>query len=350
MIKRLLSLGAANAPSPKDFPLEAYKDVDIRQAEFFNFLDLELEKVESFYQLKEDDATARLEALRQQLHIMRDRRVEELVKARHETMNSKRFAKNGDANGDSGIKGFSLAQTDTWLNKLDNALDTAKHGKFGKRSKAMETLGTPHVLEGEERGWNRDYVRRKQHSNIPYRTAKRKLKLAIQEFYRGLELLKSFALLNRKAFRKMNKKYDKAVNARPSLRYMNEKVNDAYFVKSDVLDGHIHAVEDLYARYFEGGNHKVAAGKLRAKTSRSETYTGVVFRNGLYIAAGLVFAVEGLVYASLLMNSPNGVLQANTSFLLQASNGPSVTGNHVLTVSRSTPDISSCCCSCCSSS
>jgi hypothetical protein len=325
MIKRLLSLGAPSARSPADFPLEAFREVDMRQADFFNFLDLELEKVESFYKAKEDDATARLETIRQQLHIMRDRRVEELVKARTNSIHARKAAaSDGNGKGENrGNNGLLLTKTNSWLHKLDGALVAAKHGKFGRRSKAMETLGTPHCFEGNDQpGWNRDYVRRKQHSSVPYRTARRKLKVVIVEYYRGLELLKSYALLNRKAFRKINKKYDKVANARPSLRYMNEKVNNAYFVESDVLDGHIRAVEDLYARYFEGGNHKVAAGKLRAKTARPEDYTGVVFRNGLYIAGGLIFSIQGLVYAAQLIYGPDQILVTNTSYLLQVRSIP----------------------------
>lgn len=313
--KRHASLGARGSRSPGDFPLHAYRVVDVKQAEFFNFLDGELEKVESFYKEKEDDATARLEVLRQQLHIMRDRRIEELAKARRESNHAKRMSKAGVSNG---YNGHVLMKTDSLLNKLDRALETAKHGKFGKQSKAFETLGTPHVLEGEDQS-NRDYIRKKQHSSMPYRAAKKKLKLAIQEYYRSLELLKSYALLNRKAFRKINKKYDKATNARPALRYVSEKVNDAYFVKSDVVDGHIRIIEDLYARYFEGGNHKVAAGKLRAKSQTHFEHTAVVFRNGLYVAGGLVFAIEGLVYAAQLLRSPDAFLAANTAFLLQVS-------------------------------
>jgi hypothetical protein len=301
-IQTLLSLGGNTIPSSGDLPIEAYRELDSRQTEFFGFLDSELGKIESFYKVKEEQATERLKIIREQLHIMRDCHIEELVKARTEGIRA--LSEGGAQFGDE-AKGIGKAGDRSWLERVDNTLETARH---------------PSLLEasGQADG-HRDYVRRSADHEIPYRTAKFKLKAAMHEFYRGLELLKSYALLNRKAFRKMNKKFDKAANAPPTLQYMSEKVDEAYFVKSHVLGGHIRAVEDLYARYFEGGNYKVATSKLRATIDRPNDYNGAVFRNGLMAATGLWFGIEGLSSAKQLLYDPDPVLALNTSYLLQVS-------------------------------
>lgn len=324
--KRYMSFAGTSTLTPRslDVPLEAYREVDLRQADFFNFLDNELDKIEGFYKQKEDEAKERLKVLRDQLHIMRDRRVEELVQARNDKTRKKSGAENGGPLNGSGSDedevNIKHGIWDTsWLRSIDKALETVDRGLFGRKTKAMEQMATPNNPRAMENTWNRDYVRRAAVPRISYRTAKRKLKLAMQEFYRGLELLKSYSLLNRTAFRKINKKYDKLLNVRPALRYMSEKVDNAWFVKSTILDDHIRDVEDLYARYFEGGNRKIAASKLRIKVIRPEDYTPSVLRNGLMLGAGLVFAVQALVYGANLLSDPDPTIATQTSYLMQVS-------------------------------
>lgn len=325
-LRKMLSLGPdgtspSMAKKDVDVPLEAYRELDVRQAEFFNFLDLELDKIETFYKEKEEEATKRLEVLREQLHIMRDRRLDEIITKLQKQKTAQRTSSGGlfDSEGteDKGMNGHRISQS--WLKPFEAAkkLPEAVKGKpkpMSKNAKAMRDLGTPSGPVPQER---RDYVRRPEPAGVPYRTAKRKLKTAIQEYYRGLELLKSYALLNRTAFRKINKKYDKTVMARPTMRYMNEKVNNAWFVKSDLIDGHIHAVEDLYARYFYRGNHKVAVGKLRVKSAKAGDFTGSTFRNGLLLATGAVFGCEAIAYASKFVFDDDSPLHTETTFLLQ---------------------------------
>ena len=239
--------------------MDAYREIEARQSDFFNFMDSELDKIDSFYKEKEEEATERLRILRIQLHVLRDQRLDEIVKSRsHE---------NGHSGGIfDGIDENNRGNKHSWVAAVDHAFNAAINGRVGKNTVALGKMTTPERLRARDD--TRDYVRRATDAHVPYRSAKRKLKIAVQEFYRALELLKSYALLNRIAFRKLSKKYDKNLNARPTGRYMSEKVNKAWFVESDVLDGHISAVEDLYARYFEGGNRKLAAGKLKKRSEQ----------------------------------------------------------------------------------
>ncbi|KAJ4255448.1 Xenotropic and polytropic retrovirus receptor 1 [Fusarium torreyae] len=278
-----------------------------REREFFDFLDSELAKVDGFYRMKEEQAGQRLDILRTQLHEMRNRRIQEMADERSREENHHKKGPNENGNG-----------------KLNGIMDPIKAKIFpvGPNSKALQKMGgTPNANGAMQGDAERDYIRRPEQHDVSYRTAKRKLKLALQEFYRGLELLKSFAMLNRTAFRKLNKKYDKAVNARPPYRYLNEKVNQSWFVNSDVLEGHIRTVEDLYARYFERGNHKLAAGKLRSLNKKPEDQSIGMFQNGLLIGTGAVFAIQGLIYGAQLLYHEDDEVRVRTSYLMQIYGG-----------------------------
>ncbi|KAG5919850.1 hypothetical protein E4U42_006402 [Claviceps africana] len=312
-LQRILSQAHVRAPLKRDLSRieSAVSDLDLvreKERKFYEFMEAELDKVESFYKLKEDQAGERLSLLRQQLHEMRNRRIHEM-------------SRRPDADVDGGQCTYGDDSRDGmngWVQPIK-----AKIFPPGPNSKAFQNMPTtPHLPAiASANDAARDYSRRRQKEDVSYRTAKRKLKMALQEFYRGLELLKSYALLNRTAFRKLNKKFDKAAQARPSLRFMNDRVNKAWFVQSDILDGHIKAVEDLYARYFERGNHKLAAGKLRSLTQRPKSESGSSFLNGFLIGTGLIFNVEGVIYASQLLLHEDDKIRVQTAYLLQIYGG-----------------------------
>jgi hypothetical protein len=310
--------------------LGALSEIQSRQAEFFSWMDKELNKIESFYELKEDEASERLKVLREQLHEMRDRRLQEVIEAQR----AKEGGQDGEDNEMSQDKGSSPndfkattmpRSTPGWLKPIERVIDNVRGvpgAHPGKNTRALQEMHSRSFPKKSPLNLRldaqRDFVRKPAPDDgVHYRFAKRKLKLALQEYYRGLELLKAYALLNRTAFRKINKKYDKAVNAHPPGRYMSEKVNKAYFVQSEVLDGLLHTVEDLYARYFERGNHKVAVGKLRSNIGKRSDFSGSVFRNGLMIGIACVFAVQGIIYAVRLLRHPDATIRSQTSYLLQ---------------------------------
>ena len=334
-LRRIFSTAGVGSPRGSDVPLEAYKEYDVRQAEYTAFLDKELEKIESFYKAKEAQASERLQLLRQQLHEMRDRRLEEIrgeETMREQAKLHQRRVASGNNGGTGGHENQGHKRTISaalrWIEPLENAIGVGP-SRVGRVTKSLQQWGSPSGPQAQNlsdssrpESW-RDFSRRPVHpDDVPYRAAKRKLKLALQEFYRGLELLKSYALLNRTAFRKINKKYDKAIKARPTQRYMSEKVNKAWFVQSEVLEGQIVAVEDLYARYFERGNHKVAVGKLKTKSTRAGEFSGSIFRNGLLLAGGLVLGIQGIVYGAEHLSNPDPAIFTDASYLLQVSDLP----------------------------
>ena len=345
-VRRMFSVGTPlSQPDSRrlDMDMVVIDQVKQRQREFFAWMDQQLDKVESFYKEKEDQAGARLTVLREQLHEMRNRRIEEVAEAQRAKALRKDDERaifdfhgahyNGQSKKDDDQRRpTSRDHLHAWFDPLERVVGGAKAKVVGPRpganSKALQNMKSSPELpsrfqaENQRADDGRDYVRRPHHDNeVPYRTAKRKLKLALQEFYRGMELLKSYALLNRTAFRKINKKYDKAIDAHPPLRYMSERVNKAWFVNSDVLDGHIHAVEDLYARYFERGNRKIATGKLRSSTGRPADQSASAFRNGVLIGTGTVFLVQGVIYAADLLHHDDPTIQIQTSYLLQIYGG-----------------------------
>jgi hypothetical protein len=345
-MRRVFSVGTPLTPAESsrlDVDLLVVDQVKAKQKEFFTWMDKELDKIEVFYKLKEDESGDRLKILRDQLHEMRNRRIQEVAEAQRLKAIRKDderaifdFSKpqsNGTTKSDSDDpRPDSRDQLTAWLDPVERVIGHARSKVMGPHpgtnSKALQNMKVSPELRAKMQSQQkrslddgRDYVRRPHQDDVPYRTAKRKLKLAMQEFYRGMELLKSYALLNRTAFRKINKKYDKAVDAHPPLRYTSEKVNNAWFVKSDILDGHMHAVEDLYARYFERGNHKVATGKLRSGHIRPSDQSASAFRNGVLIGIGAVFCLQGVIYGADLLHHTDPTVQVQTSYLLQIYGG-----------------------------
>lgn len=202
-----------------DVALEAYREFDFRKAEFFHFLDNELEKVDSFYKEKEQEAKERLEDLRQQLHILREMRLHDIEEA--ERRKKGKHAPNGDAkqphpNGESENHHFSHYRHSV-ASQMGDAFSKVRTGHVGKTAKAMRDLGTPPVRPSDAH--TQDYTSRPQQS-VTYRAGKRKLKHAFIEYYRSLGLLKSYALLNHTGFRKITKKADKTMSIQEGAKWL----------------------------------------------------------------------------------------------------------------------------------
>ncbi|KAI9658714.1 MAG: hypothetical protein M1821_002274 [Bathelium mastoideum] len=308
--------------------LDANREAELRRAAFYNFLDKELAKIGSFYKEKEDEATHRLLLLEEQLQVMREQRVEEVMSnSRSRTDRSSQsveYTPDRSHRGENTAKDahHSRGKGILWdVHRIGGILSSLQSFKFGSRdrsSTAAQVLQKPHTVQPNHHlDLQHDYSSRTSSVEVPYRTAKRKLETAMVEYYHSLELLKSFSIFNRRAFQKITKKYDKLVRGHSARHYMSEKVDSAYFVKSNVLQNHIRTVEDLYARDFEHGNRKVAVKQLRAGSYKQRDYSACVFRSGLLFATGLIFGIQGLMCAISLLSSPDAVRASETYYLLQ---------------------------------
>ncbi|PVV03057.1 hypothetical protein BB560_002474 [Smittium megazygosporum] len=106
--------------------------------------------------------------------------------------------------------------------------------------------------------------------------AKRRLKKAIKEIYRGFEMLKSFRVLNKTGFVKILKKYTKATGWEAGPASFLEFVDTNYFVTSTKLDTAIRDIEKVYADRYSGGLISQARNELRIPSTISDVINGFI--------------------------------------------------------------------------
>lgn len=269
-------------------PLNSSDPIERLKTEFFHFMLKELQKVDAFYKAKEAEASARLQLLHEQLYEMRTHKGDDVFQTeikRHLHPPSSRLTKH--------------------LIELTTFRPSAPKRRPSTPTKPVTTPILTAIPTASDTDRRRDFVprpRRPSDDKISYTDAKRKLKTALHELYRTLSLIQSYAELNRTAFRKLNKKYDK--NARTAeanrLEFVRHYVDDvAGFVVTSGVDDQMRTAEDLFARYFERGDGKAAVAKLRRGVAggkaRDESKSS--FYNGLLVGLGVVFSVQGLISA-----------------------------------------------------
>lgn len=245
------------------------------EKDFLSWLDSELDKIENFYLEKESEAIEKFLILQDQLHKLQNHR----RKSKHKPTTTLNRA----------AKGTKLIL----IRKIGlPSLPVMMHNWV---SSEKENLDRMHDMEDHNAATGEshtdDYSRQKG-SKVVYGDAKRQLKSALSEYYRSLELLKGYRALNQTGIRKMIKKFDKTTNRAESAAYM-EKVKSSEFAKSDVLDNLTAKTEDLYARYFENGNHKQAVEKLRSKVYPAQHYSEM-FTSGLFLGFSVPLFIQAL--------------------------------------------------------
>ncbi|KAL0578222.1 Xenotropic and polytropic retrovirus receptor 1 [Marasmius crinis-equi] len=225
------------------------------QAKFFNYLDTQLEKIESFYVSREKELLERTTVLQQQLDELRQHR-ETFHKAQAKTARE-------------------------WVrfkhDPLAAIIPDSMKGK-GKRAASSDGSVSPtrRAFDPEE-----------------YHSAKKRLRKAVVEHYRVIELLHNYRILNITGFRKALKKFEKVTGIPAQRAYMSEKVDTSVFASGHSLRGMMKEMETLFISLFARGNRKIAMAYLRGVNAH-KTHHFSSFRSGVLLGIAVPALVSGI--------------------------------------------------------
>ncbi|KAG8734798.1 hypothetical protein FRC10_011431 [Ceratobasidium sp. 414] len=230
---------------------------------FFTAVDQELEKVDKFYSERERDAKLKVATLKEQFQELRG----------HKQLSND-------------------TQEGLWPGffHLLDSINIPLPIPNGKSPDPSAKTGTPQTNTGMHAGSSL------AHDPDAYQRAKKKLKKAVLEFYRGLELLQNYRILNLTGFRKALKKFEKVTKIPSQSIYMRERVETCSFASGETCDHLLKDIERIYARRFEKGDEKKARARLRA-TSRQSTHHFSTFRSGMLLGTALPALAMGIYYA-----------------------------------------------------
>lgn len=360
------------------FP-KSRKDYQKSCARFTTWLDEELEKVDSFYMEKERDVYTRFLILEDQFYQLKEQRIQlarRLKRAQEAQLEARRtkepvnmkifrwliYAKavvqplaryewpslplltfiDNFRRSSQGSTDLKLSDQSNWDDDFDVFYreNQIRNGKVGYESDMDDdSLNSVDLALGQrssrdqrneaillQRANMGDYVS-KRRFGVPYFYAKRHLKEALIEHYRSIALIRSYRSMNRTAFRKITKKFDKATHLTISEEFMHRVDTKSYFQTSLMLDQILTRVEDIFLNYFdsEKGDRKHGLEKLRSATYaynnsniRANYFHRSVFVSGLCLGVGLPFF--GIALYIALHNTLLGMLPEG-KYLLQIWGG-----------------------------
>lgn len=285
-------------------------------AHFFELLDSELEKVDSFYAEREKEMRDRGKLLREQLNELGLHR-------------KKYYESNVDATAPSWatrvrlcLAAALLALTRCHADKSDNqpglvASESCRGGHSittgaGETSERKTISPFPASTAGDSTQVAslksiRSTPPTKANGNIPvknnnlpftspqeYQNAKKRLKKAVVEYYRGLEALNNYRILNLTGFRKAVKKYEKITQVPAQAAYMKERVEPSAFASGAMVNSMLKEMEELFAARFERGDKKKAITHLRVgATQKSHHFS--TFRTGMWLGSSIPATIIGFI-------------------------------------------------------
>lgn len=285
-------------------------------AKFFELLDSELEKVDSFYAEREKEMRDRGKLLKEQLNELG------LHRKKYYESNPNTTVPGRTARFHLRLAAVLLALTQYHTDKSDNqpelvASELHRGGQSittgdGRTSERKTLSPFPASSAGDltrvgSLKSNRSTPPTKANGNIPlkndsvpftnlqeYRNAKKRLKKAVVEYYRGLEALNNYRILNLTGFRKAVKKYEKITQVPAQAAYMQERVEPSAFASGAMVSSMLKEMEELFAERFERGDKKKAITHLRVgATQKSHHFS--TFRTGMWLGSSIPAMIIGFI-------------------------------------------------------
>ncbi|KFH65109.1 hypothetical protein MVEG_08590 [Podila verticillata NRRL 6337] len=277
---------------------------------FFDFLDDQLEMVDSFYKERELEAVTKLKVIKQQLFVANEwKRRYDIKKAKAEA--ESQWYEAEWTRMRNGIGNLMRADTSLTEDVVIGPLDSdPAHAGAHPRSEAcgFSTSAAQEPANGLRHRGNaktdldpairqqqiikEDEEDRRQHLN--HKVARTRIKTALSEFYRSLEMLKNYKALNGTGFAKIMKKFDKTAGWKASKAFENTKLKPRYFMKSNILKDLTVETEELYINTFEKGHRRRGMAKLRIPDLKNQTHHKTSLRIGVYLGLALPLMVQGL--------------------------------------------------------
>ena len=309
--------GSANAHGDEPVDARIARTFDGEEQKFFAALDAEIQRIEEFYLEREHEAVERLTVLVSQLS--------ELAQHRREFLARSEQAMQGHEHGLSRF--LSLVPKRLEADELNRARLTAQRLRHmpasssrvdpgdKRRAQAVANFQALNIAADHAAGHGKGKEEpdgthtptteavHMAHDPVQYRKARKKLRAAVVENYRALEILNNYRILNRTGCLKILKKFDKTLGVAFLEPFYEARVRHTPIVVNDTVPKLLHATEEIFTSYFGHGDQKRARETLRQSSAapsnvqRFPTHYASTFRTGLYLGVAVCALVRGLIAA-----------------------------------------------------
>lgn len=236
-------------------------------------LDEELEKINSFYFEQEKDAVDKKDKILGQLKYV-SHQIEASLHAEFKSKKAPDFIQSQSTwqAWKSGAKPFNV-QAKSVSSTIATVSDEANINMNQKTTSSSATKAIYDIL-------------------IPSRSkpryARKKMKAAVLDYYRNLDILRGYKNLNSTGFTKILKKIDKNTHLNLTDTFL-PKLRQCYFYKSRKLDELAKEIEVLYQSVFADGDRHKAMRKLRLPDLKRHPHHMSAFRSGILLGISCAF-------------------------------------------------------------